>query len=174
MQAFTGYPMIYATIGGLRLGDMFITLFTFLLLLLLVKKFAWGPIMDMMQKREEYVTNEIEAAEKGRISAEQLAQAATTQLEETKQNAAQIIEEARSVAIKQEKSIIEAAREEAKRLKIAAQQDIQNEKEKALQAIQDKVASLSILIASKVIEKELSDADQTGLIDAYVKELGEE
>jgi F-type H+-transporting ATPase subunit b len=170
VQAFT----IYASLGGFHGGDMLVQLFFFLLLLFLVGKFAWGPVMNMMKKREEYVANEIEAAENSRQEAEKAAKEATDQLKQMKLEAQKIIEDAKTAGVKQEQDIIEAARQEAERIKKSAQQDIQNEKEKALQALQEQVASLSVLIASKVIEKELSAQDQEKLINEYIKEVGEE
>lgn len=174
VQAFTDYSMIYAALGGFRVGDMLMQLFFFLILLFLVKKFAWGPVMDMMQKREDYVASEIEAAEQSRAAAEKASIEATEQLKQTKQEAQKMIEDAKVAGVRQEQDIIESARLEANRIKKAAQEEIQNEKEKALQALQDKVASLSVLIASKVIEKEISIQDQDKLINDYIKEVGEE
>lgn len=174
LQALTGFSTINSAIGGLYVGDMLAQLFFFIVLLLLVKKFAWGPVMNMMKQREEYVANEIDAAEKSRAEAEAAAKEAVEQLKQTKQEAQQIIEDARNAGKRQENDIVSAAREEAERLREAAKADIENEKEKALQALQDKVASLSVLIASKVIEKELDEKDQQQLIDEYIKEVGEE
>ncbi|MFD1036853.1 F0F1 ATP synthase subunit B [Virgibacillus byunsanensis] len=174
MQAFTGFSTINAALGGLHVGDMLMQLFFFVILLVLLRKFAWGPVIGMMQKREEYVAGEIEAAEKSRAEAEKASKEATEQLKQTKQEAQQIIEDAKSAGSNQEKSIIENAHQEADRIKQSAQEEIRNEKEKALQALQDKVASLSVLIASKVIEKEISAQDQEDLINDYIKEVGEE
>ena len=161
-------------LGGFHLIDMALMLFFFILLVFLVSKFAWGPVMNMMQKREDYVANEIEAAEKSRVEAEKASKEAVEQLTQTKQEAQKIIEDAKSAGIKQEQDIIASAKQEAERIKLSAQEEIQNEKDKALQALQDKVASLSVLIASKVIEKEISAQDQDKLIEDYIKEVGEE
>lgn len=174
MYSYIDVLSVGASVGGLRVGDMLFQLFFFLLLLFLVKKFAWGPVINMMQKREEYVADEIEAAEKSRADAEKASQEAAERLKQTKQEAQQIIEDAKEAGQKQEQLIIKTAREEAARLKESAQTDIQNEKEKALQALQDKVASLSVLIATKVIEKEIDEKDQEKLINEYIKEVGEE
>lgn len=163
-----------ADVGGLRVGDSLAMLFFFLLLLGLLRKFAWGPLMSIMQQREEYVANEIEEAEKSRQEAAIATKEATERLEQTKQDAQKIIEDARESGIKQEQDIIESARNEAERLKVLAQKDIQNEKEKAVKALQDQVASLSVLIASKVIEKEIDANDQENLITSLIKEVGEE
>ncbi|MFZ3578583.1 F0F1 ATP synthase subunit B [Virgibacillus sp. DJP39] len=174
MQAFTGFSTLNAVIGGLHIGDMLVQLFFFIVLLFLVKKYAWGPVMGMMQKREEYVANEIEAAEQNRAESERASKAAAEQLRQTKEEAQQIVEDAKNIGEKQEQKIIESARKEAERIKVSAQEEIKNEKEKAIQALQDKVASLSVLIASKVIEKELNAKDQEKLINDYIQEVGEE
>lgn len=161
-------------LGGFHLVDMIVMLIFFIILMFLVSKFAWGPVMDMMKKREDYVANEIETAEKSRAEAEKANKEAVERLNTTKQEAQQIIEDARNAGLKQEQDIIESAKQEAERIKVQAQQEIESEKEKALQALQDKVASLSVLIASKVIEKEISAQDQDELISEYIKEVGEE
>ena len=161
-------------LGGFHVIDMLVMLFFFILLIYLVGKFAWGPVMDMMKKREDYIANEIEQAEKNRAEAEKASKEAVERLRQTKQEAQKIIEDARTAGLKQEQDIIEAAKKEAERIKQAAQEEIQNEKEKAIQALQDQVASLSVLIASKVIEKEISAQDQEKLIEEYIKEVGEE
>lgn len=163
-----------ASVGGLRVGDMLVTLFFFLVLLVLLKKFAWGPLMDMMEKRENYVANEIEEAERSRAEAEKSAASAAEQLNQVRQEAQKIIEDAKVAGVKQEQDIIESARLEAERIKKQAQADIQNEKEQAIQALQAQVASLSVLVASKVIEKEINAQDQEKFINEYIKEVGEE
>ena len=161
-------------LGGFHLIDMVVMLIFFILLMYLVSKFAWGPVMNMMQKREEYVAGEIEAAEKSRAEAEKASKEAVEQLRQTRQEAQQIIEDAKNAGMKQEQDIVASARKEADRIKLAAQEEIQNEKEKAIQALQDQVASLSVLIARKVIEKEISAQDQDKLIEEYIKQVGEE
>lgn len=161
-------------VGGLHIGNAIVTFVFFLILLAILKKVAWGPLMNIMEEREKHVANEIELAEKSRLEAETQAKEATAQLKQTRQEAENIIEEAKTAGLKQEQDIIESARQEAARIKITAQEDIASEKEKAILALQDQVASLSVLIASKVIEKEISAQDQDELIAEYIKEVGEE
>ncbi|GLO67665.1 F0F1 ATP synthase subunit B [Oceanobacillus kimchii] len=174
MHSYIDLLNIGASVGGLRWPDMLVQLFFFLVLLALLKKFAWGPLMNKMEERENYVANEIESAEQSRAEAEKASKEAAEQLNQVKAEAQKMIEDAKAAGAKQEQAIIDSAREEANRIKEAAQADIQNEKERAIQALQDKVASLSVLIASKVIEKELSEQDQEKLINEYIQEVGEE
>src|SRR5699024_8134889 len=102
---------------------MIVMLFFFIVLVALVKKFAWGPVMDMMKRREDYVANEIEAAEKSREEAEKASKEAVEQLRQTKQEAQQIIEDAKAAGTKQEQDILASAKNEAERIKQAAQEE---------------------------------------------------
>lgn len=174
MQPSISFLTIGSSIANFNIGDMIFVLFFFVVLLALLKKFAWGPLMNVMEERENYVAKEIEEAEKSRKEAEQAAKEAAEELKKTRLEAREIIEEARKSGTNQKEEILREAQEEAKRMKESAQADIQNEKEKALQALQDQVASLSVLIASKVIEQEISEENQEKLIHEYIKEVGEE
>lgn len=84
-----------------------------------------------------------------------------------------MIENAKKQGDIQREEIIIAARAESERLKEAAKRDIEQQKENAVTAIREQVASLSVLIASKVIEKELTAQDQEKLISEYIQEAGE-
>src|SRR5699024_6183570 len=111
-------------LGGLRVGDMLVQLFFFIVLILLVRKYAWGPVVDMMKKREDYIAGEIEAAEKSRAEAEKASEEAAARLKQTKQEAQQIIEDAKNAGLNQEKDIVASAEKEADRIKEAAQEEI--------------------------------------------------
>ena len=173
MHLYSDFLLIGADVGGLHIGNMIVMIIFFLLLLAILKKVAWGPLMDVMEERENFVANEIETAEKNRKQAEVAAADAQAQLDQTREEAQQMISDAKDAGEKQQADIIEAARQEASRIKVTATEDIQNEKEKALQELQAQVASLSVLVASKVIEKEISLEDQEALINDYIKEVGE-
>ncbi|MFQ3546619.1 F0F1 ATP synthase subunit B [Halobacillus rhizosphaerae] len=153
---------------------MIVQLIIFLVLLALLGKFAWGPFMNMMKEREDYISNEIDTAEKSREEAQRMQREASEELKQTRQDAQNIIEEARKTGAQQEKTIIETAKSEAERMKKSARQEIVQEKEKAVQELKDQVATMSVMIASKVIEKELSERDQEKLIAEYINEAGEE
>lgn len=174
MQTHAGWLVINAGPGGLLVGDMITQLFFFLVLLVLLRIFAWGPLINTMKKREDHIASEIDTAEKNREEAEKSAREAAEELRNTRQEAQVIIEDAKKAGQRTEQDIIASARNEADRIKESAQAEIESEKEKAIQALQDQVASLSVRIASKVIEKEISAQDQEKLINEYIKEVGEE
>ncbi|GLB59056.1 F0F1 ATP synthase subunit B [Cytobacillus sp. NCCP-133] len=159
--------------GGFNGGDILYQLVMFIILLALLKKFAWGPLMGIMQQREEHIASEIEAAEESRAEAKKLLEEQRNLLKEARTEAQGLIESAKKQGDVQREEIIAAARTESDRIKESAKLEIEQQKEQAVAAIREQVASLSVLIASKVIEKELSAADQEKLINEYIQEAGE-
>ncbi|MDF0726610.1 F0F1 ATP synthase subunit B [Cytobacillus sp. S13-E01] len=155
-------------------GDILFQLVIFLILLALLRKFAFGPLMGIMKQRENHIANEISAAENNHQEAKKLAAEQRELIKESRVEAAQLIESAKKLGEDQKDEIIRLARTEAERMKESAKKEIQQEKEQAVTALREQVASLSVLIASKVIEKELSEQDQEKLINEYINEVGEE
>ncbi|WP_338471038.1 F0F1 ATP synthase subunit B [Niallia sp. XMNu-256] len=169
----SGEQFVLGAATGFNGGDALFQLIMFIVLLALIKKFAWGPLMGMMKQREEFVANEIENAEKSRKEAADLLDQQRALLKEARGEAQGLIENAKKQAEVQREEIITAARSEAGRLKESAKLEIEQQKEQAVAAIKEQVTSLSVLIASKVIEKELNEKEQTKFINNYIKEVGE-
>ena len=159
--------------AAIPFGTIAYTLLVFLILLIMLRKFAWGPLMGIMKEREEHVASEIDAAEKNNVEAKKLVEEQREMLKQSRVEAQELIERAKKQAVDQKDVIVAAAKEEAESIKASAVQEIQREKEQAIAALQEQVASLSVQIASKVIEKELKEEDQVKLIREYIKEVGE-
>ncbi|WP_042351015.1 F0F1 ATP synthase subunit B [Bacillus massiliigorillae] len=159
---------------GFNGGDILVQLVCFIILLALLRKFAWGPLVNMMKQREEHVANEIDQAEKTRAEAKKYLEEQRALVKQSREEAQTLIENAKKQGEAQRDEIVVAARAEADRLKENAKREIITEREKAVAALREQVASLSVLIASKVIEKELTVADQDKLINEYLQKAGEE
>lgn len=159
--------------ASVNTGDIIYQVVLFLILMALLRKFAWGPLMDVMKKREEHIASEIDTAEKNRQEAETYLKEQKDELKKAREEAQEIIENAKKLGEEQKQDIVAAANEEAERMKDKAKQDIENEKQAAVTALREQVASLSVMIASKVIEKELDEKEQAKMIDEYLKEVGE-
>ena len=154
-------------------GDILFQLLAMLVLLALLKKFALGPLLNIMKQREDHIAGEITSAEERNKEAQKLIEEQRVLLKEAKQESQSLIENAKKLGEKQKEDIIQAARAESERLKEAARTEMVKEKEQAVSALREQVASLSVLIASKVIEKELDEQAQEKLIQDYLKEVGE-
>ena len=173
-RVLTNSLVLGSTAGGFNSGDVLFQLVMFIILMALLKKFAWGPIMGIMKQREDYISSEISTAEESRVEAKKLLEEQRALLKEARTESQVLIENARKQADIQREEIVVAARTEAVRLKESAKVEIEQQKEKAVTAIREQVASLSVLIASKVIEKNLNEQDQEKLIKEYIQEIGEE
>ncbi|TDF93550.1 F0F1 ATP synthase subunit B [Paenibacillus piri] len=150
----------------------FIQIIAFLILYLLLQKFAFGPLFGMMEKRRQLVKDQIESAENNRKQSEQLLEEQKQALQQTRKEAHDIIEQAKQTSTKQADEIVAAAREEANRVKEAAIRDIETEKNKAVAALRSQVSAMSVLIASKIIEKQIDEKSQEQLVEHYLKEVG--
>lgn len=163
-----GSPLI---IGQITAGDSIVTLVSFLLLMLVLKKVAWKPLMAMMEKREQLIAGNIDDAESKRLEAERLLKEQEQKLEDTRNRASAIIEQARDSADKLEREQLAAAKVEIARLKEEAKKAIELERKQALLSAQNDISRLSLDIAEKLIGKELSNEGHAELIEEYIERL---
>ncbi len=166
-------PHVMGAGVGLNAGTMLFQLVAMLILLALLKKYALGPLLNIMKEREDHITGEITSAEKKHEEARKLIEEQQALLKEAREESHSLIENAKKLGEQQKEEIIKAARQEAERMKESARSEIIKERDQAVSALREQVASLSVMIASKVIEKELDEQAQEKLIQDYLKEVGE-
>ncbi len=147
--------------------------FNFIMLLIFLRVVVYPHIVRMLENRQEFIANNVAAAEEDRKQAETLRQQYLDELQMAKNEAQSIIQKAGKAAEEQAHEIIEAAKAESNRIKESALQDINREKEKAVAELRDQVATLSILVASKVVNEKMSVDIQRGMIDEFIKEAGD-
>lgn len=159
--------------AALQTGDMLIYFFLFVIMFLIVIKFAYAPVAKMMAKREDKVNGDLDYAEDTRKKADDLAAQRNSELKNTRAEANEIVSNAKKSGDTQRDQIISQAQTEAQQLKSNAQKDAEQARTDALASARDDVAQLSIEIASKLISKELNADDQKALIDSYIEGLGD-
>lgn len=160
------------TIGTI-IGDFILIAGSFLLLIFLVKKFAWGNITSILDARAEKITNDIDEAEAARKKAEELVAKREAELAGSRQEATTILETAKETAEKNKAHILSEANQEALRLKEKAQLEISQNKEEAMNSIKGDVADLTVNLAGKLLSQQLDSEGHRQLIDRYLNELGE-
>lgn len=156
------------------LGNIIIVTGSFVLLLLLIKVFAWQQITGIFSARSEKISNDMDTAESARQRAEELAKKREVELLAAKDEGNQIIEDAKGVGQNKSDQIISIAHEEAKRIKDKANQEIEQNKAEVLSSIKGDVADLSVLLAEKILSKQLDKESHHQLIDRYLDKLGEQ
>ncbi|MFC6118060.1 F0F1 ATP synthase subunit B [Macrococcoides bohemicum] len=158
---------------GVQWGTALYTLALFIILLLLLSKFAWGPLKKIMDERQEGINNDLDSARKQNEDAKHYAEENRALLAKTQNEVSIMMEDAKAQAKTQQEAIIHEANMRANKIVSDAQVEIENEKQRAIADINDRVAELSVLIAQKVINKEINEQDQKQLVQQFIQEAGD-
>ncbi|MBT3524238.1 F0F1 ATP synthase subunit B [Flavobacteriaceae bacterium] len=144
----------------------------FIFLILLLKKFAWKPILDAVNEREEGIKNALLSAEKAKEEMASLQSDNEETLKKARSERDSLLKEAREIKQQLIDEAKSEAKSEAKKIISQAQETIQNEKNAAIVDLKNQVAGLSIDIAEKVLKEKLSDdKTQMKLVKDLVKEV---
>lgn len=142
-------------------ATFFAQILNFIILLFILAKFAYKPLMKVLDARRERVTNDLETAEKTRTEAEALKNQYSRQLSEARSEATAIVEKANKIGQKVHDDFVAQAQAEKEQLIVSAKQTIENEKQQALTEVRSQVIILATEIAGKVVDQKLnSEADQ--------------
>lgn len=142
-----------------------LTVIVFLVLLALLMKFAWNPILDALDAREKRIEDSVKSAEDARDEAARMLADYQAKLADAEKQVAQRVEEGRAMAQRQADEMVEKAREEATRERDSAKRDIDAARTQALADIRSEVVRLSKEIAEKVLLREVSGEDHQRLAD---------
>ena len=143
------------------------------ILYFLLNKYAFGPLLSVMEKRRELVQQQLSEAAQTREQATAFVEEQKAALQQARKEAYDIIEQSKQTSSKQAAQMLDQAKDEATRLKEEAVRDIQNEKNRAVEQLRSEVGAVSVKIASKLIEKQVSEEGVQGeLVDKYLKEVG--
>ncbi|WP_439181975.1 F0F1 ATP synthase subunit B [Carboxylicivirga taeanensis] len=153
-------------------GLVFWSALTFGLLVFILKRYAWKPILHAVKSREETIEYALAAAEKARAEVEDLNVTKVQIMDEAKAQRDDLIKQARDI----KKSMLDDAKlkaqSEADKIIAAARVQIEREKNEAILQLKEKVAEFSVDIASKLLEEELQTSDkQKAIIDKYLQEV---
>src|ERR1051325_5121884 len=141
------------------------TIITFLVLLGLLAKFAWGPLLRALEARQETIRKSLDDAQKAKEELERLQGESVQILRQARVDAESIIAKTRSDADKLAEELRQKAREEAEGIVRNAERQIQIETRRALLEIRKEAVDLSVTIASKLLERHISKEDNARLID---------
>lgn len=147
-------------------------IFHFVLLLIFLRVVAYKPVANILKSRQEFIANNVAAAEEERKQAEALRQQTLADLQKAREEAQAMIQQATKSGEAQAQQIIEAAKAEAQRIKENALQEIAREKEKAVAELRDQVATLSVLVAGKIINQTITPDIQHNLVKEFIDEAG--
>ena len=147
------------------------TILTFLVLVALLAKFAWKPLLLALDSRQQAIRKALDDAQLGKKELERLEQESTQIVRKARADAEAIISESRADAERLKEELRQKARSEADGIVRNAERQIQLETARALQQIRNEAVDLSVMIASKIIQRNLSKEDNERLIDEALKQV---
>lgn len=147
------------------------TILTFLVLLYLLAKFAWRPLLAALESRQEGIRKSLDDADQARRELEQVQEESNRIVMKARSDADAIIANSRADAAKLQDELKQKARSEADGIIQNAQKEIERQTEQSLAQIREEAVDLSLMIASKLIQKNLSAEDNDKLIENALNQV---
>ena len=152
-------------------GLFFWTIAVFLVLLFLLKRFAWGPLLAALDERQAGIRKSLEDADRARKELEQVQQESAAIIGKAHAEADGFLSVARADGAKLREDLRQQAQQEAQGILQNAERQIQQERDRALQQIRQEAVDVSLMIASKLIRRNLTAEDNASLIDEALKQV---
>ncbi|MDE2703622.1 MAG: F0F1 ATP synthase subunit B [Gemmatimonadota bacterium] len=156
-----------------HVGLIIWTIITFLVVLFVLKKFAWPHLLAALDEREQRISDAIAAAEQSRQEAEEVLREHRQKLAAADEEARQIVAEAREAGANVRQTIVSQAREEAERMLDQARTSIESEKRAAIAELRRETANLAVQAAGALIDANLDDEKNRGLVDDFIARIPE-
>ena len=147
------------------------TILTFLVLLGVLAKFAWNPLLKMLKDREDLIRSSLEDAEKAQTELANLNAEREEIINKARSEAQSILSEGKVAASKLKDETLKAAKDQAKSILTDAEKQIRIEKHKVIEEIKSEVVDLSLSVAEKLIKKNISREDNQTLIDESLENV---
>lgn len=144
---------------------------TFIVLLFILKKIAWGPILSSLNERENFIKDSLDKADEARLEAEKLLEENKANLARAEDDAQKVIAQGRKYAENVKSQMLEESKAEASKMIKEATAEIERKNQEAFNKLKDQVAEIAIDAAEKIIRVNLDKEKQTELIDKYLKDL---
>jgi len=155
-----------------NVGNAIWTLAIFLLVVTILGKFAWGPVLALLQERERFIHKSLADAKRDREEAEARLREYAAKIQTARAEAGAIVEEARRDAERLRDDLKQRARTEAETMIQNAERQISLQTQRAIQEIRREAVDLSVAIASKIIQRNLTKEDNQRLIDEAIRQVG--
>ena len=149
------------------------TIVTFIIVLIILKWKAWGPLVHALDKRAEDIKNALSAADKAKEDAEKASQDYEELVQKAHAEAQQIIADSKAAGERVKNELESAAKEKAEEMIGKAKTQIAAESQRAIQEIKSSVVDLSIEVAEKIIEKNLDSEDNRKLVNQTLDSIGQ-
>ena len=159
---------------GVNFWTALFTLLNFLALFFVAKRFLIQPVMRIIQSRQKEIDDLYADADQAKLQANAMQEEYRQKLEAAQETSERIVKEAMVRGQSREEEILRQANAQADAIRSKAAADIAQEKKKAINEAKNEISELALAIAGKVVGRELTCADQSQLVDAFIDGLGEQ
>jgi F-type H+-transporting ATPase subunit b len=147
------------------------TIVTFLILVFILKKVAWKPILSALDQREKDIKDSLEKAEKAKEDAQRILDENQATLAKAEEESKKIIEQSRSYAENLKEQMLKESKEQSKKLIEDAAEEIDRRKDSAFEELKDQVAKIAVNAAEKIMKQNLDAEKNKHIVDNYLKDV---
>ncbi len=155
-----------------KMAEFIPALIAFLVILVILSKLVWPSVLEMMEKRQQKIQDDLDAAERSKIEAAEEAKSYEAKILEAHHEADAIVAKAKKEAEEVRSAVLAKAQREAADIIAKARGAVDSERHKAMIELSSSVVDLSVEIASKIIGNDLSVEEQRKLAEKYLAEVG--
>lgn len=153
------------------LGNTIVTMAAFIILLVIIKRYGWTPLMKMLAERESVIKNDLAKAASEKEASESANREAQITLREARAEATQIVLQAKKQSLQVQETMLKEAKEEVLRMKETATKDIELERKRMLNELRTDLTDIALEIAEKIIQREINAEDHHRLIGDFIQEM---
>jgi len=155
-------------------GLTFWTIITFIVVFVVLRWKAWGPILQMVQEREKAIQDAIDTAKRERQEAEKMLAAQKLAIADARREASELLKKNLAEVDKAREELIARSRKDAEEVLVAARRQIEDEKLKAIAAVRGYAVDLALLAAQRLVESSLDEGKQRALVTEYIARVESE
>lgn len=167
--------LVLASEGGSLIdispGLIFWQAITFIILLFVLKRLAWKPILSALSQRENAIKDSLEKAEKAKEEAQKVLQENQASIAKAEEESKKIIEQSRAYADKLKDQMLKESKDQAQKIIEDASSEIERKKEETFNELKTRVAEIAIQAAEKILSENLNKDSNKKLVDKYLDEI---
>ena len=163
-----------AILGTTPVGTILMTLISFILVIYIVYKFAWKPINNMLEERQSLITREIDEAHRLKESTEEEIAQSKEEVEKALSQAQDLVNNAKSHGQELANKVIEDAHQQAEALIEKTNANLNRQRHQFYQEMEESVLNISVMMAQKVLQREINEEDHRAYIHDFIERLDAE
>ena len=166
--------VVAASLTDVNFALSFWTAVTFAILIVVLGKFAWGPILQMIETREKTIADALESAKKERAAAEAARAEMQLALEKARAESAEMVRKNQQEVAAAKAELMAAAKKESENLLAAARKTIEEEKRQAMAELRAQAVDIAIEAAGRLVQMNMDEKKQKQLVEEYLAQLPRE